>query len=230
MKKLNSTLLLCASAMMSAAYGSVSFDIQADQLQTLNQGEAMPATGVAMLLADTQSNGFGAVQAFSFTGDLSAGITSNGNSGDDLVLWYSDLSASGMDGLLAGWAASVTLGSYGSNTLSEGDALALVWFPSVSLTDGSVGVGTSYGLFDEETGSLGSQWTMPADGSSSYGLYAFTDNSILLPGGAGSGTLDSGLLVANLITVPEPAAAAALVGLVTLGCALGRRRVKHTTV
>ncbi len=227
MKKTSITFLLCAAGMMPAANATVSFDIQADQLQTLTAGEAMPTSGVVMLLADTQSNGFGTVEAFSFTGDLSSGVTSNGSDGDDLVLWYSDLASSATDGVLAGWAASVSLGSYGANTLSEGDALALVWFPDVSLIDGLVGVGQSYGLFDETAGSLGSQWITPADGASAYGLYAFTENSILLPGGAGTGDLASSLLVADQMTVPEPAATAALLGIVTLGLAVCRRRARR---
>ncbi|MDQ8207760.1 PEP-CTERM sorting domain-containing protein [Coraliomargarita sp. SDUM461003] len=226
MKKIHSSLLLCASTMMSTVYGTISFDIQADQLQTLNAGEAMPTTGVVMLLADTDSNGFDAVEAFSFAEDLSTGITADGTSGDDLVLWYGDLSNSGMDGLLAAWLPSVSLGSYGSHTLSEGDALALAWFPEASMADGFIGVGASYGIFSQASGSLGSEWDVPADGSSSYGLYAFTQNSIMLPSGPESGALDSGLLVANLTTVPEPASAAALLGLAVLGGALVRRRVR----
>ncbi|MDQ8194399.1 hypothetical protein QEH59_08175 [Coraliomargarita sp. SDUM461004] len=227
MKKISSTVLLCASAMMSNSYATVSFDIQADQLQTAILGEAMASSGVVMLLADTQDNGFGSVEPFSFGGDLSSGLTSNGAAGDDVVLWVSDLTNNSIDGLLIGAATGITLGSYGSHTLSEGDALALVWFPDVSMIDGMVNFGAAYGLFDEVTGSLGSQWTMPADGTSGHGLYAFTENSILLPSGAESGTLSSSLLLADQIAVPEPAAAAALLGCVTLGCALGRRRVKR---
>jgi hypothetical protein len=226
MKKVSLTLLLCAVGIVPAAHATVSFDIQADLLQTLNAGEGMPTSGVVMLLADTQSNGFGPVEAFSFTSDLSSGITADGSAGDDLVLWYSDLSSSGMNGVLAGWAAGIQIGDYGSHTLSEGDALALVWFPDVSLVDGLVGVGESYGIFDETTGSLGSQWTTPANGSSAYGLYAFSENSALLPYGENTGDLDSGLLVADLSTVPEPAAASALLGIATLGLVFGRRRVK----
>jgi hypothetical protein len=226
MKKVSLTLLLCAVGIVPAAHATVSFDIQADLLQTLNAGEGMPTSGVVMLLADTQSNGFGPVEAFSFTSDLSSGITADGSAGDDLVLWYSDLSSSGMNGVLAGWAAGIQIGDYGSHTLSEGDALALVWFPDVSLVDGLVGVGESYGIFDETTGSLGSQWTTPANGSSAYGLYAFSENSALLPYGENTGDLDSGILVADLSTVPEPAAASALLGIATLGLVFGRRRVK----
>jgi hypothetical protein len=227
MKKTSLTILLCAAGIVPAAHATVSFDIQADLLQTLNPGEAMSTSGVVMLLADTQSDGFGTVEAFSFSGDLSSGITADGSAGDDLVLWYGDLSASGMDGVLAGWAASIQIGDYGSNTLSEGDALALVWFPDVSLIDGVVGIGESYGIFDETTGSLGSQWTTPANGSSAYGLYAFSENSALLPYGEATGDLSSSSLVADQITVPEPAAASALLGLATLGLALSRRRVKR---
>ncbi|MGZ0656646.1 hypothetical protein ACWPKO_06635 [Coraliomargarita sp. W4R53] len=226
MNKTTLALLLCASTVVPTAYATISFDLQVDQLQALT-GQAMPSSGVVMLLADTQSNGFGAVEAFSFTGDLSTGFTSNGSSGDDLVLWVSDLTNNNVDGVMSAWASGVALGSYGSNTLSEGDALALVWFPDVSVADGLVEIGVSYGLFAEATGSLGSEWVTPADGSSAHALYAFTENSIMLPGGAASGALDSSLLVADQITVPEPAAAAAMLGLVTLGCALGRRRVKR---
>jgi MYXO-CTERM domain-containing protein len=227
MKKSSLTLLFCASTLMPAAYGTVSFDIEADLLQTALLGEAMPSSGTVMLLADTMGDGFGAVEAFSFTGELSSGLTTNGSGGDDLVLWVSDLTNNNIDGMLFGWASNITLGSYGDNTLSEGDALALVWFPEVSLGDGLVNVGASYGVFAQVTGSLESVWSMPADGSSAHGLYIFTENSAVLPYGEGSGLLDSSLLQADQIAVPEPATATALLGLAALGLVAGRRRSKR---
>jgi len=196
---------------------TISFDLQADLLQTATTGNAMPAGGLVMLLADTSGDGFatpGTPGIGSGTGDVTANA-SLFDGVDDLILWRGDLSASGLDGVLAE-SFSLAPGTYGSAAWDVGDALALAWFPDLDLS--SLTFAGTYGLYSETASPVATSepWTTPASGTSGYALHAFSMNSAALPTGPGTGSLAAGNLAA---TVPEPAAYGTLMGVSVLALA-----------
>jgi len=223
---------MLGGASAQVALGSISFDLQVDGLQSAS-GAAFPADGIVVLLADTAGNDFQTVVPTELGTSsgmvVGAGMTLDGVAGDDLVLWFDDLSNNGIDGLLAHYISNVELGTHGSTFLGEGNSLGLAWFPEASLAAGSIVEGSAYGFFSLGLGSLGSDWSVPADGTSSHSLYAFAETSQLLPYGAGSGDLVTSLFVADRIVraavevIPEPATMVPL-GLFGLMVALAVRR------
>lgn len=127
-------------------------------------GTLMPASSVAVLVADTGNNGFADLQSdFS----LSLGATW---STDDKVAGLWDLSACGTDGCLVDQTVVVS-----TNGIAPGQQLQLYWFPSLTLAATTLG-NTYYGRYtDTNSPPLNGSgvWQTPASGSS-VGLYFFT--------------------------------------------------------
>ena len=129
-------LLLAATG----ARATVSFDVAADRLDDIN-GSPVPAGALVLLVADTDGDGLGQVTA----GEVSLRSFLDGASGDDLIVYRSDLSALGIGGSYGVSTGGLELGGAGTGQWSQGDALYLVWFPSLSLSSGSVSPGEAYG-------------------------------------------------------------------------------------
>lgn len=150
-----SALLLLA---VTVARATVSLEVAADRLDDVS-GSPVPAGSLILLVADTDGDGLGQVVA----GEMSLRSFLDGISGDDLIVHRSDLSALGIPGAYGVATGGLELGGSGGGQWSEGDVLYLVWFPNLSLANGSVPVGEAYGAR-----ALG---LTPADGSNEAYTY-----------------------------------------------------------
>lgn len=196
-------------------FSAVTFDVQAEVLKT-SGGADMPTTGLVMLVASTTNGTFGAVNDGA---TLSVGSFLDG--GDDLILKTWDLSNSGTPGLFADVSGSLTF----SGNWGTGDALALVWFPTLTLASSTASGGTEYGLFTTSTPTDGSgPWVTPADATSDNALYMFTTEASILTGGPPGSVAASASLASNTVQgVPEPSRMM-LLGLAMMGLVFRRRR------
>ncbi len=129
-------LLLAATG----ARATVSFDVAADRLDNIN-GSPVPAGALVLLVADTDGDGLEQAVA----GGVSLRSFLDGASGDDLIVYRSDLSALGISGSFGVSTGGLELDGAGGGRWSEGDALYLVWFPNLSLSSGSLPPGEAYG-------------------------------------------------------------------------------------
>jgi hypothetical protein len=129
-------LLLAATG----ARATVSFDVAADRLDDSN-GAPVPAGALVLLVADTDGDGLDQAVA----GEVSLRSFLDGASGDDLIVYRSDLSALGISGAFGVSTGGLELDGAGGGRWSEGDTLYLVWFPNLSLSTGSLPPGEAYG-------------------------------------------------------------------------------------
>lgn len=159
-------LILFAVLMLAAtgARATVSFDVAADRLDDVN-GAPVPAGALVLLVADTDGDGLGRA----VSGDFSLRSFLDGASGDDLIVYRSDLSALGIAGSYGVSTGGLELGGTGSGQWSEGDALYLVWFPNLTLSSGALPPGEAYGARV-----LG---LTPADGANEALVYVAPVNS-----------------------------------------------------
>ncbi len=205
--------LLPSLALISAApiaSGEVSFLLNADQLRDDMNSAVSTATGSWILVADTTLDGFGA-------------ITSGGISVDDFI-GSQDLiigkgvfgGGFGIDGAVSAALPGMNFG----NGWDTGDPLALVWFPEAGTSPSTIDGGQAYGFYTNAVAQDSSDpWITPADNTSNYKLDALTADG---SGFFGSGTVDSGLVQADRLTIPEPSTS--LLGLLSVGFFLGRRK------
>lgn len=186
-------------------------NVDAEFLKT-SGGLAMPSTGLVILTASTTDATFESPTSSAFV------------VGDDIELKRWDLT-------LGGWGDGAFQDTTGSLTLSgawtAGDALRLVWFPTLNLSSTAPGAGTSYGAYRHATGLDGSDpWVTPADGSAISLKFLTSDASIL-----GTGSNLASLGNASFATpVPEPSAYAAAFSLGCLLLGIARRRIKGSAV
>jgi hypothetical protein len=165
---------------------------------------------LGMLVADLDGNGL----ADPLGATLSVG-TVFGSGNGDLILGIYQASDLGTDQI--GFDLGGTTFSY-SGAFSEGDALWLVWFPSISTPGSAVGAATAYGTFrtDSVDTTFGGTmaWTAPADGTNQN---LFSLDAAL----GGDPAVSETAFTANFVTVPEPSVTALLLFL--LGAALCHR-------
>lgn len=144
---------------------TVSFFISAEVLRDA-QGEPMAITGSVALVSAGADGEFAGPDADCFV------------TGDDVLLGRVDLSAVQIPGIVDDMIGPVAL----SSQLTEGQALALYWFPEVGIDATSPGAGVDYGIYTPDNAS-GAGWVVPAE-SSAVSLNLFTvDASILNDGG-----------------------------------------------
>lgn len=221
--------LIALIVVSAASNASISFDIQADQLQTSILGDAAPTSTLVMLIADINGDGIDPLIAGSIAsglGDMTSnGLLLDGGGGDDLLLWRGDLSTNGTPGLLVEFA-TLSLGTYGGATWSASSGgsnqLSLLWFPSLTQSSTTLAGGESYGIYSAATSpgdSTSSNWFTPSDGTTSHSLYAFTESSIFV-----GDTPDANLVADMTVAVPEPSQIAAVIGALALGLVVWRRR------
>lgn len=153
-------LLLAASG----ARATVSFDVAVDRLDD-NNGVPVPAGALVLLVADTDGDGLG--QAIS--GDVSLRAFLDGVTGDDLIVYRSDLTSLGIAGSYGASTGGLDLEGAGNAQWSEGDPLYLVWFPNLSLSSATLPVGEAYGARG-----LGQT---PADGGNDALVYVAPTNA-----------------------------------------------------
>lgn len=152
-------------ALASVGYGSISFNIAAGVLRDEN-GSAINE-GLVVLVASTDGPGstFALPTASQFV------------QGDDVVVAKWNFSEGG--GLDGEFLAPLVIGDYSVGGWSEGDPLALFWYPT--LNKDSIAPGTAkFGVFtDPIDESTGDRWAMPADNTHLYSLQFFAEGSVL---------------------------------------------------
>jgi PEP-CTERM motif len=207
-----------ALAFTAKSLATISVILQADRLED-HLGNPMPATGLVLLVVSTTNATFEALAPNSNTAvgqPLTAG-------GDDYVVYRGNLTSYGpgvLDASLSGGSALNLASVAGWN---PGDALALMWFPSLNTASAQIPNGTRYNYYSNPLAADGSQpWVTPNDPTSNYNLLFYTKSSSggdLGPGPTASNDATVGRSTQTV--VPEPTT----IGLAGLGL-LGRRRRK----
>lgn len=186
----------------SCALATVTLNINIDGLRNAG-GEFASYSSLVLLVADMDGNGFTApVSGFSTTASSTWGD-------DDRIVARFDGSIDEFDGFFA--SAVIAADLYASK------AIALYWFPSLTLDNSSLNAGVSYGT---SVGTL--SWIAPAVGGTlSYDFLGANST-----GAYGTGVYTNAQMSANFTVapIPEPSAAVALAGAAILGVAATRRR------
>ncbi|WOO40722.1 hypothetical protein [Rubellicoccus peritrichatus] len=165
----------CITALSASA--SVTLSFTADQLKTAN-GAAMPVSGLVMVVVSTSDATVSNPTADAFV------------SGDDQVIFLSDLSTNQVAGVFAQTISITDL----SGAISTGDPIALFWFPTLSQGADSPGTGATYGRYDVAVGQEtdgSAPWVVPSDGAS-VSLSFLTTDALTVPSG-GSNPASAGL-------------------------------------
>ena len=140
----------------NSAHATVTLDVSARYMRT-SGGALMSQSGLVILVASTNGTQFGGPTPTSFV--------SGGNI--EVARW--DLSNSGFgDGFLLDTTGPKNL----AGGLATGQALAIYWFPTLTIGAATPGNGTSYGFYRDSvangspgTGTDGSDpWYLPSDG------------------------------------------------------------------
>ncbi|MCF7790208.1 MAG: PEP-CTERM sorting domain-containing protein [Prosthecobacter sp.] len=201
---------LCSPLVSRAA---VTFNMAGATLYESDGTTPVPTTGLMLLVADTSgTNGFSSV-----AGGASLSLNSFLNGTDDLILAKWALGASSATpGFFSDAVSNLTLGA---NNWDAGDALALLWFPTLTTSSGTALAGDSYGIYYNSATSgasldSGDAWITPASGTKSLNLLT-TDYS-------GSHTSASTTASFTVSGVPEPSRA--LLAALGLGMVSLRRR------
>jgi len=147
-----SAILACLALLSClSARATVTLNVDAADLRTANGSELMSTNGLILLVASTNDLAFGGPTATSFV------------TGDDVVLFRTDLSSLGEAGFFQG-VVNISLSSFPG--LEPGDPVQLYWFPTLNVGSSSPGAGTTYGYYRHDTGLDGSAaWVIPGDGS-----------------------------------------------------------------
>ncbi len=180
-----SAIVSCGLAPLSKA--TVTINFYAGDLRS-STGTLMPVGGLLELVADTSRNGFSTPTSSTFV------------SGDDAVIatfaLNGNLTGNGVNGQTANTLA-ITPGNF--TGLDAEDPLIFRWFPNLTTTSTTPGIGTMYGQFNTTTNQDGANlptpWAEPADGGS-YTLTFVTTSE----GGSNANSLG----YATSTVIPEP--------------------------
>jgi len=231
---IKTTLLASVMFGVGVLNADIDMHLQFDQAKDSN-GDAAPSSTLFFLVADTAGDGFSGESSSIGTGlgNMLAGddyYYFDGDGGDDLILWRGDGSIMNFDGMFMADPTALNLGNYDGNVWSAGDRLAVVWMPDLNVDSSFTSDGDLFGLFSpDEATSGGDLWITPTDNSNSYWLQAFTEDSIMLPAGPGTGNLSSDTFIANSFigaAVPEPSTYALVLGFLGMGVFFVRRRLR----
>jgi hypothetical protein len=157
-------ICLGSLALASLGYGSISFNIAAGTLRDEN-GVAING-GLVILAVDTGNDGFALPSSSSFF-----------PASDDMEVARWNFSEGG--GLDGEFLASKVIALYDEANWTEGDRLALFWYPNLTKVSTEPGA-SKFGVFaDPIDESTGDPWAMPADDTHLYSLQFFAEGSIL---------------------------------------------------
>jgi len=190
----------------ASAQASVTIAFNADSLRT-SDGTPAPTDTLAMLVADADGLGFGALSAGSINQFDTIG------SGDVVVARF-DFSTFATPGVIFEAPSGINLTGF-----DTGDELAIVWFPGLTTADTAIAQGQSYGLLSS------SAWTVPSDGGTAtgYQVISTSNNGFFGPTPETLNVTDVQSQAA-FTAVPEPRAYAAIAGALALGALTLRRR------
>ena len=180
-----------------------------------------PYTSLILLVADTTGNGFANLQPGA---DVSLGTLQTNNMGvpsifvdgsDDLIVGRWQLGANlGDNGYFAGVSGPIGL----SGNWNAGDALAVLWFPTLTTSSTTAPASTTYGKFLGVPVLDGSDpWITPSDGGTINLIFQTT-----AAGGSQSNSLGTASYTIGA-PIPEPSRLV-LLGLGGLGVFFRRRR------
>ncbi len=193
----NRIISMIGLALLAAntVYGTVAINFNADMLRN-SLGSPVSTTSLALLVADTSGAGFGGILNASALINQYSTITSTTTGSNLMVLWRSDFSAFGTNGIVSFAATPLTL----QGSWVAGDKLAIVWFPTLTLANTSLAGGTSYGLITN------SNWVTPTNGGTTpipYQVISTTNNGAFTSN-ANTSNLTNAQTNATFTVVPEP--------------------------
>ncbi|MGC4071335.1 MAG: PEP-CTERM sorting domain-containing protein [Nibricoccus sp.] len=192
--------LTCMTLSSVTAHASVTLDIEGGTLRT-STGTVMNDNGLIILVASTTANGF----TSTFDGTASTAVGTFLTADDQIIASFSVNSAAGNG---AGGFSSLTGLTYSGmfSSLAGGQSLQMYWFPTLTTSSTTFGVGTSYGSYrtDSALDGASSGWFLPNDGTPLTTITFYTQSA--------SGSVADSFGNANLTTVPEPATTVALLG------------------
>lgn len=160
MKRLATVAVLLAWLMACEARAEIGFVVSAANLQD-QSGNLASTRGLVLLVVDTVGSGF--TTNVLPTSPLSVGsfLTGSGMPTNDLIVGAWDLSSLSTQGQLIAY----TIISY-SPPIAASQAVALYWFPSLTLASTTAGPGTPFGFYTDPVGIDGSApWVLPVDGA-----------------------------------------------------------------
>ncbi|QIF03846.1 PEP-CTERM sorting domain-containing protein [Roseimicrobium sp. ORNL1] len=194
--------------------GSVSFYLNADLLKDQN-GNPIPDSSLVMLVVSTMDGTFST---------MGPGYVPLGSylSDDDVVVYLTDLSLSGIPGVLDGATPELLLEDVAG--WDAGDPLAVYWLPGATLAQPEINAGDSYGMYTDSEGHDGSYpWVTPLDGTSGWQLMFYTQDGVdYSPGAEAFNPAEAGL--ASLAAAPEPTRGLLFVLGALMMCTRRRRR------
>jgi MYXO-CTERM domain-containing protein len=216
--KLNSkfTVFAAVIAMACTAKATVTFNINADLLQTATAGTAAPTSGLVMLVANTSTTGsFGST---SVQAGAPLGVGANIMTNDVILKEWSIGGSSGTAG-----AFYDTTGAL-STSLTTGNPLALLWFPTLTTSSSTATASAPYGIYtgpgNNGTGDTSAAWSVPAAGST-VTLDMYTSNAAF---GPYNSPLANSAGVASLTVSGAPEPSRAILAALGMGALLLRRR------
>lgn len=180
----------------TSAKASVSFVLAADLLKDAN-GTPAPASTLVMLVVSTADSVFSPLIPGSYP-------VGSHISEDDVVLFLTDLSSSGIPGVLDAGTPGLFLESIPGWTV--GDPLALYWITGASLEQQQIESLDPFGMYTDSVGHDGSDpWVTPADGTPGWNLWMYTqDGQDYSPGAGASNPASAGIASSVATAVPEP--------------------------
>jgi hypothetical protein len=213
----------------SVAQATVSLGLSGGYLKAGISGTVVPYnTGLLMLVASTADSAFDPITTSSL---FNVGSPLNQDS-DDYVLFKAPISGDGNNtGTAEGGEFQQAIMLSLNTAFSQGDALQLYWFPSLTSTSNAASEGTGYGAYRSTIANSpgaadadGSPpWFLPADGTSGYNLLFLTSDAASAINTASSGTQFGATEFS--VAVPEPSAAALLAATLLTFCARRQRRL-----
>lgn len=209
------TALIALFLLTASLQGSVSFYLNSDLLKDQN-GNPVLDSSLVMLVVSTMDGTFSPMAP----GNVPLGSYL---SEDDVVVYLTDLTASGIPGVLDAATPELFLGDVAG--WDPGDPLALYWLPGASLALPQVNPGDAYGMYTDSVGYDGSDpWITPLDSTWGWNLLFFTQDGVDYSPGVGAfNPAEAGL--ASLSAAPEPTRAMlAFLGALMMLARRGRRK------
>ena len=191
---------------VTAARADVSFLIDGDLLRN-SSGVAIPQSSLFLLVASTSDSIFSTLKEGSL---LSVGSIITGAGGDDTIVYKGDISSYGVNGVLNTSTPGINFSI--ATGWNAGDSLALIWFPTLTISSSTLSAGTPYGIYTNASAVDGSSvWITPSSPSTNYKLLFYTKaGSEVSPGASASNAATAGNASLTVAAVPEPSTFAML--------------------